>query len=577
MEKSNFILFLLLFVATQSFNQSWEWANGYGSGSFNYIHSIKENTTGEILISGIIQDTMIFGNDTLNTNGLNTLGYIAKMTADGMPIWAKPYFIHNGTAQSPAFPVNISTTSTNSIVLSSHFRNMLVFGTDTLYESNGEMFIALLDSEGGIQWAKNFGDTNPSGFNIVEASENYIDNDDNIYLTGTFHDTAYFQTDTLLWYDGEIFIVKFDKHGNEKWVKQCGKAGGWQRGYDITTDSINNVYITGVISTGQSQFGSTIIETANNRRNTYITKLDSLGNFEWAITGGAITDHPGGGQIISSTYGTSITTDGSNNVYFTGFFADTVQFGNEFFFPNCDNEYCGNFFLASYDVAGNFNWFVQSSIATPYSAGSDIEVDNEGNIYISGLFKVEIGFNDIDTISSGINPSSRDLFIAKFNPLGECMGLINSDTRSTRAKLTLSCLNQSIHIGSNYIGPSGNLEALGVEESQNQNIFVGAIENSFECELISSNHEINTSNFLVYPNPFKDYLQIDIIHGAPSFDQFLNIHIYNSMGQLVQTTFLDNGTKELNCAHLESGIYYLQIFDLNGKKMGQTARVIKIE
>jgi len=212
MKKFKFIVFIIL-IANSLFGQSWEWANGYGTRGYNRLHSIDESDDGNIFISGTIRDTTIFGNDTLHDYGLYSLGYIAKISSEGNPIWAKTYFVQNGIAQAPASPLSLSLASDNSLVLSSLFDHTLIVGNDTLYEEGGEIFIAHLDDEGDLLWAKNFGDIRLTS-NAVDASPNHVDQYDNIYLTGTFQDTAYFQTDTLTWEEGKIFIVKFDKNGN---------------------------------------------------------------------------------------------------------------------------------------------------------------------------------------------------------------------------------------------------------------------------------------------------------------------------------------------------------------------------
>jgi len=341
------------------------------------------------------------------------------------------------------------------------------------------------------------------------------------------------------------------------------------------TDSFGNVYITGKISTGQSHFGNTIIETPSSRNNAYLAKLDALGDFEWAITGGGTTNHVGGGQIIPETHGTTVQTDGTDAVYFSGFFADTVQFGGELFYPNCKDEYCINFFLASYDLEGNFKWFVQSSTETLRSVGNDIEVDEEGNIYVSGTFIEEIGFGNFSLVSSG-GLSSYDLFVAKFNPRGECIGLINSNAKTFETGLAFSCLNQSIHVAGGYSGASGDLESFGLTEASNQNIFVGAISNSFDCDITTNIYEVENNALSIYSNPFNESFRIDITNSGSGFAQ-LNVHIFNVVGQLVHEAVLDNQTETINCAHLNNGLFYVQIFDSTGKNITQPMKVIKMK
>jgi N-acetylneuraminic acid mutarotase len=67
-------------------------------------------------------------------------------------------------------------------------------------------------------------------------------------------------------------------------------------------------------------------------------------------------------------------------------------------------------------------------------------------------------------------------------------------------------------------------------------------------------HETLVKNILVYPNPFKDLLTIEL----PEKAQSIEIQLINTMGEIIYTANISSNTN-LSMQHLPNGIYFLKM------------------
>jgi hypothetical protein len=80
-----------------------------------------------------------------------------------------------------------------------------------------------------------------------------------------------------------------------------------------------------------------------------------------------------------------------------------------------------DFFLASYTLDGDPEWVVAAgggtlvSKNTDWDLGSDLQIDQQGNIYVCGVFGAGAVFGRDTLKAQGV----QDLFVAKYNPLGD--------------------------------------------------------------------------------------------------------------------------------------------------------------
>jgi len=272
-----------------------------------------------------------------------------------------------------------------------------------------DAYISKLDSAGNFVWGKQIKCINDTSWATCTAIT--LDVLGNIYIIGHFVGTidsdpsagvfnlSSINTNGI----SEIFVSKLDTAGNFVWAKQFGGSGALGLlSSSITVDVLGNILTTGLFS-GITDFdpGPGIFNLSNISaafQDIFISKLDADGNFIFA-------KQVGGG--FSNSFGRSITSDGSENIYITGFFS---TFGGTHldFDPGPGTYYLssdsgGDIFILKLNAAGNFVW-VKPMSGTGTDVGFSITVDASGNSYTTGyLF---------------LPNSNSDIFILKLDPSG---------------------------------------------------------------------------------------------------------------------------------------------------------------
>jgi len=93
------------------------------------------------------------------------------------------------------------------------------------------------------------------------------DSSDNVYVTGYTGGGLDGNTSSG---GRDIFLVKYNSSGTKQWTKQLGTSSG-DYGNDVTTDSSDNVYVTG--STGGGLDGN----TSSGNYDIFLVKYNSSG------------------------------------------------------------------------------------------------------------------------------------------------------------------------------------------------------------------------------------------------------------------------------------------------------------
>ena len=108
--------------------------------------------------------------------------------------------------------------------------------------------------------------------------------------------------------------------------------------------------------------------------------------------------------------GQSVTIDGSGNVFVTGAFGGTANFGGGDF----TSAGAKDIFLAKYDASGTHLWS-QRFGDTSDDFGLGITVDGSGNIFLVGSFRRTVDFG-----GGGLTSASdvADIFLAKYDTNG---------------------------------------------------------------------------------------------------------------------------------------------------------------
>ncbi len=237
-----------------------------------------------------------------------------------------------------------------------------------------------------------------------------IDTSGNVYTIGTFYNTADFDpgpgTFNLTSVRQEdIFISKLDSSGNFVWAISLG-GSSIEFGYGIAVDPSGNIYTTGVFN-APLDFDPGPGTFNLTSSGMFISKLDSNGGFVWA---------KGLGATPAET-GESITVDSSGNVYTTGNFNGTQDFdpGPDTFKLISSGD--PDVFISKLDSSGDFVW-AKALAGTSSKGGIAIAVDPSGNVYTTGNFAGTVDFDPGPGTYTLTTTASSEIFINKLDSSG---------------------------------------------------------------------------------------------------------------------------------------------------------------
>ena len=168
-----------------------------------------------------------------------------------------------------------------------------------------------------------------------------------------------------------IFPSNSDDY-SEGWNVTWGISGDTDMALDLVTDSSDNIYVVGMSGEMFSMGNLTLSKFSNTGV--------SLWNVEW---GGTDRDR-----------GDAIAIDSSDNIYIAG----TTQ--------SFSTGPAGDICLLKYESSGFLHWFKTWGGTTQHDYATDIAVDSEGNIYITGSTK-------------DYGAGKRDMVLLKYNSSGD--------------------------------------------------------------------------------------------------------------------------------------------------------------
>lgn len=236
----------------------------------------------------------------------------------------------------------------------------------------------------GLSYAQNFEWAVSAGSTKSDYSESIaIDNDGNVYTTGSFEGTVDFDPGSgtrNLTSNGsqDIFVQKLDSKGKLVWAHSFGGTLA-DYGYAITIDQKGDCYVTGTYQ-GTADFdpgSGTKNLTSSGSVDIFLLKLNSSGALIRALSFGSTS---------SGDYGRGLTTDRNNNLLLTGSFGGTVDFDPGSSTYNLTSKSGQDILILKLDSQGNFIW-AKGMGGNLGCWGNSITTDYNGNVYSAGLFQ----------------------------------------------------------------------------------------------------------------------------------------------------------------------------------------------
>jgi uncharacterized delta-60 repeat protein len=518
-------LLILIITATLalplSAQVSQQWAKRYNStGTVNdYASALTYDAAGNVYVTGR-------GNNNYVT---------IKYSPTGDQLWLKSY---TGPVNDSDIPSDIHVDAAGNVYVTG-----TGFGTGT----GNDFATVKYDSDGNELWVQRFNGTNNDEDEAIGLS---VDAAGNVYVAGSSSNAGN---------ESDYTLVKYSSAGSQLWVRYYnGPGDGADYASGMEQDAAGNIYITGKSRGGASG-------------NDYATvKFSSSGTLLWSVRyTGTNADEP-----------SALAVDGAGNVYVTGFSASGLD-GNDYTTIKYNNAgvqqwlkrydrtngtddravdiavdgtgkifvtgYCSGFGTASFDyVTLSYSSNGDQLWAKSYNGGivgaddkaSSLDVDNAGNIYVTG-----------SSVSSGSDP---DYATIKYSNSGQVLWSIMYESSISGADNPAAV--HADNDGNIYVTGSSTVLAgadfLTVKYSQPigiQNIS-GEVPDKFS---LSQN----------YPNPFNPVTNIEFSIPSSANTKLTVFDISGREISLLVDQNLSAGIYKVDfdASHLSSGTYFYRL------------------
>lgn len=289
-------------------------AGGTGEGTFaqDAATALALDKSGNCYMTGYYNHNAMFDSITISSPNSSEI-FIAKYDVNGNALWATT----SGSFGAFHMSFGIGVDGADNCYVTGKFFNGLSFGGDTLDAGDAEqkIFIAKLDANGSVVWAKKVGSGGYYGVGLDLAVERNGD----FYISGYFRATMYLDETTLSRNDGltyGVIVARYDNTGKFVWAIQSN--GGNATGSSLSLDRQGGVFVTGTFLNTIS-FGTTELASPTPAGGgAFVTRFDTHGNCQWIK--GVV------GSGVRSGHG--FATTGSGDCVITGTFSDTVTVGS---------------------------------------------------------------------------------------------------------------------------------------------------------------------------------------------------------------------------------------------------------
>ncbi len=362
---------------------STSWSTYIGGTSTDYGNSIAVDTGGNIFIGGRTYSTNLAGISAGANNGSGD-AFLAKLdaTQQGAVLWAT-YLGGSGTEYTGGIAV---TSDGSGIGVSGYTASSTDFPVTTgasqsvFGGGSYDHFVALFKNTTtatdvyNLTWATYLGGVYSYEYGrgcAIDGNANLVilgrAQDDGLSTTGAFQATVAGSNDLL--------VAQYSPTGNLNWATYLGGTSS-DYGYDIVTDSGNNVIVTGyTYSSSNFPTGTStgFQPTANTTTESFVAKFNSTGTtLLWSSYFGG----------DSYDYGYGVTTDASDNIYLTGRTRSTDLVTGATLGGSSDA------YVAKVDAAGTaLQWSIYLGGTESFitvESGNSIATDSSGNIYLGG-------------------------------------------------------------------------------------------------------------------------------------------------------------------------------------------------
>lgn len=430
--------------------------------------------------------------------------------------------------------------------------HILSFNVPATEANRRNLFLAKYTITGDLIWTRQYEGNYYAGSNAM-----LLDNNANIYMTGTFVDTVDFDpspngshlligNNILSRYN--TFVTKLDSAGTFIWAGQF-KSDRVNQGRDLALDAFGNVYTTGTFS-GTADFDPGIyIENRSapsiSASHVFIHKLNADGTFGWVRTFGPSAS-------LGSANGYTIVIDASNNIYAGGVLnrANDVDFNTGFTPPHLLSAIGPQHgYLMKLSCSDTSSSFHTATACNTYTFNNITY--NESGSYRQKFWTTG-GCDSIVTLSLTVHYIDKPFITVNNFELGVTGGIYQR----------YQWLKEGIVI------PGATNDILHVSENGNYRVVVttaaGCTDTSDVYQVTNATsipeQEHIASRIRIFPNPSNDavYIQSPVS---------INLELSGADGRIL---LQEQSSGSIRINQLSDGVYFLRITDHAGN-------VLKVE
>lgn len=401
-------------------------------------------------------------------------------------------------------------------------------------------FSVVLGQAPDWSWAKNI-----SLYFNVKTTMSAVDNQGNVYLVGDFNTTTATIAGITLTNTSDVgfsdaYIFKFTSDGNLIWHKQISTNKNESIG-SIATDNDGNFYIIG-------DFGNTITlgttTLTGDPSGKYIAKLNSSGNFVWAVKNTGVNE---------SYFMSDIKVDNNGNVFVVGNMRgtsltfDSVAFTMDPLDPTLNND---RVFIIKFDSNGVSQWgkMATSDEANPFGTeGRSIATDNSGGVVICGRFNHNtIHLGSITLTKTTQNNYSSNMFVAKYDGNGNEMWAYSAGSiyqNSTFGMSVATDVNNNVYVGGSFPN-SIQLGSTTLNSPYGSQMFLAkyTADGTFQWAKASSSDGFSTIKSITTDALSNIYVAGMTYASSISFATSVNLNSLGTVGAFFITKYNTQGT-----------------------------------
>jgi hypothetical protein len=350
---------------------------------------------------------------------LISLGFISTTKAQAKAPYGSTWTI--GGTSSTVTVAKIATDSANNVyyagVVVTGGSSSIAFNPDGISDvktaTDSAVYLTKINNDGTYGYTRLY-----DGASYMSVRGLKTDSNGNVYLLGVFQGIVNFDpvgsTDILdSRANDSSFITKLDTNGNYQYTLSW--IDPVIQINDMTLDASNNIYLGGIINSATPDAQLDQISFSDNKT---LLADEQMGFYLKLNFDGTYAYSKSFLATSAASFSLDhITLDSNANVYLSGNFSNAVIFDGPGGTNLKTNTGMSDIYVSKYNSSGNYVLtYTIGGIDNDYNKG--LEIDHSNNLYILGTFNNNVNFDPIGATDPKVAAFSDEEFLTKINANG---------------------------------------------------------------------------------------------------------------------------------------------------------------